>query len=221
MRGRLTERQNQLYEFLRSYIRDNGRPPYIREIGEHLAIKSTNGVYKLLGTLETKGYIRRTPNEVRGIEILGDDEDEFDASDDTPRIQLAKSTQVENARRPYPRSASSYRVDPKLLGLDRDADLAGCLIVRAGDDGMNKDGIWKNDWLVVEEAEWPTLINGELVAVVFEGPLRTVARRFDFVNARLHFRPSDRNYSKEVVMPDDDETFVIGRIRTVIRRIGS
>ena len=220
MRGRLTERQNQLYEFLRSYIRDNGRAPYIREIGEHLAITSTNGVYKLLVALEKKGYIQRNRNEVRGIEIIGEEEaDAFDFSDDAPRLHLARRTSVEEARRPFPRSPKSFKVDAELLG--RGLDLGQCLVVRASDDGMNRDGIWKNDLLIVEETDWPDLINGELVAVMFEGPLRVVARRFDIANGRLHFRPSDRNYTPEQVAPDDDETFVIGRIRSIIRRIGS
>ncbi len=220
MRGRLTERQNQLYEFLRSYLRDNGRPPYIREIGEHLAITSTNGVYKLLVALEKKGYIRRTKNEVRGIEILDEEEaDAFDFSDDAPRLHLARRVEVEDARRPFPRSPKSFRVDSDLLG--RGLDLTQCLIVRASDDGMNKDGIWKNDLLVVEEANWPDIVNGELIAVLFEGPLRVVARRFDFANGRLHFQPSDRNYSADSVAPDDGESYVIGQIRTVVRRIGS
>lgn len=220
MRGPLTERQNQLYEFLRSYIRDNGRAPYIREIGEHLAITSTNGVYKLLVALEKKGYIRRNKNEVRGIEIVGQEEaDAFDFSDDAPQLHLARRTHASEARRPFPRGPRSFKVDPELLG--RQLDLTKCLVVRASDDGMNREGIWKNDLLVVEEADWPDLINGELVAVLFEDPLRVVARRFDFTNGRLRFRPSDRNYSAEQVAPDDDETFVIGRIRTVVRRIGS
>ena len=218
MRGRLTERQNQVYEFLRSYLRENGRPPYIREIGEHLAIKSTNGVHKLLVAIEKKGYIRRTPNEVRGIEILDDDVDPFDVAEDTPRIRLARRTAAVDARRPFPRSPRSFVLDPELVG--RDLDFDACLLVPAGDDGMNGEGVRKNDVLVVEEVEWRDLFDGELVAVLFDRPERIVARRFSHKNGRLHFLPADRTYTEEVVPPDDDETFVIGRIRAIVRRFG-
>ena len=51
MRERLTERQNQVYEFLRTYVRRNGKPPTLKEIGAHLDIRSTNAVFKMLSVL--------------------------------------------------------------------------------------------------------------------------------------------------------------------------
>ena len=80
MRERLTERQNQVYEFLRTYVRRNGKPPTLKEIGAHLDIRSTNGVFKMLSVLEAKGYIVRTKHEARGIEIV----DEVALADDEP-----------------------------------------------------------------------------------------------------------------------------------------
>ena len=65
--ARLTERQNQVYEHVRAYFREHSKPPTLKEIGDALSIRSTNGVSKHLHALEQKGYIRRLPNEARGI----------------------------------------------------------------------------------------------------------------------------------------------------------
>ena len=64
--ARLTQRQNAVYEFVRAYVREHGKPPTLKEIGAALSIRSTNGVSKHLHALEQKHYIRRLPNEARG-----------------------------------------------------------------------------------------------------------------------------------------------------------
>jgi repressor LexA len=105
-------------------------------------------------------------------------------------------------------------VDPRLLdATDPDA----CLIARAGDDGMNGDGIRKGDFVVVEEIAWQELSNGALVAVLFGESL--VVRRFDYANGRLHFRPANRTYLEETAEPDDDGCYVVGEVRAVLRKL--
>ena len=36
---------------------------------DNLSIKSKSGIYKLLSSLEDKGYIRKTPHKARAIEL--------------------------------------------------------------------------------------------------------------------------------------------------------
>ena len=55
----LTTRQRQVLDFISDYICDRGYPPTIREIGDHMGIKSTNGVSEHLETLWKKGYLVR------------------------------------------------------------------------------------------------------------------------------------------------------------------
>src|SRR3972149_7673996 len=66
----LTDRQREIYEFIREAVRGESRPPTMREIGEHFSISSTNGVREALEVLEKKGYIRRAPFVSRGIELV-------------------------------------------------------------------------------------------------------------------------------------------------------
>jgi repressor LexA len=67
--GQLTDRQQDVYDLIRSLIVKRGYGPTVREIGEHFNIKSPNGVMCHLRALERKGMIRRCPNKSRAIEL--------------------------------------------------------------------------------------------------------------------------------------------------------
>lgn len=227
MRDRLTERQNQVYEFLRVYIGTNGKPPTIKEIGTHLGIRSTNGVHKMIVALEKKGYLRRARHEARGISLIGGEHDPFSDEGEVPGIPLLKMKEgagrrarpltSETAEFPLPRSRQQLMVDPKLL--PEDIELEALLIVTAGDDGMSLNGIRKGDVLVVEEMDPYDLPPRALVAVLLYD--RLVIRQLEVANRRFHFRSPDRTYSDESADPDDTGTFVIGRVLAVMRRLAS
>lgn len=68
---RLTTRQAQVLDVIRSHLTVHGSPPTLREIGIALGIASTNGVSDHLEALERKGAIRRTVNSSRGIQLVG------------------------------------------------------------------------------------------------------------------------------------------------------
>ena len=65
----LTQRQQEVYDMIRSLIVDRDYGPTVREIGEQFGIKSPNGVMCHLRALERKGLIRRSPNKSRAIEL--------------------------------------------------------------------------------------------------------------------------------------------------------
>ena len=65
----LTQRQQDVYDMIRSLIVSRGYGPTVREIGEHFGIKSPNGVMCHLRALERKGLITRSPNKSRAIEL--------------------------------------------------------------------------------------------------------------------------------------------------------
>jgi repressor LexA len=69
MPNELTDRQQNVYDMIRSLIVKRGYGPTVREIGEHFGIKSPNGVMCHLRALERKGLITRSPNKSRAIEL--------------------------------------------------------------------------------------------------------------------------------------------------------
>ena len=68
--GKISEKQKEILEFIKSEILNRGFPPSVREICEAVHLKSTSSVFSHLETLEKNGYIRRDPTKPRTIEII-------------------------------------------------------------------------------------------------------------------------------------------------------
>src|SRR5579863_896015 len=66
----LTERQKEIYDFIRQMIEAKGYGPTVRNIGEHFGIKSPNGVMCHLKALEKKGLIVREEGLARTIQLV-------------------------------------------------------------------------------------------------------------------------------------------------------
>ncbi len=71
--GKISNKQKEILEFLKSQIINKGYPPAVREICEAVNLKSTSSVHSHLETLEKNGYIRRDPSKPRAIEIIDDE----------------------------------------------------------------------------------------------------------------------------------------------------
>ena len=74
---RITAKQQEILDFIKSETLTKGYPPAVREICEAVHLKSTSSVHSHLETLEKNGYIRRDPTKPRAIEII---DDEFNLS---------------------------------------------------------------------------------------------------------------------------------------------
>lgn len=71
-KGKISAKQQEILEYIKSQILDRGFPPSVRDICEAVHLKSTSSVHSHLETLEKNGYIRRDPTKPRAIEILDD-----------------------------------------------------------------------------------------------------------------------------------------------------
>lgn len=66
----LTKRQNDILDFIKSFMVKHGFPPTIREIGEALNISSPATIHAHLKNLESRGVIKRNDTKNRAIELL-------------------------------------------------------------------------------------------------------------------------------------------------------
>lgn len=71
MKQTLTARQQEALDFISACLNDRGFPPTLREIGEHMGIRSTNGVNDHLKALERKGYLVREELKSRALKPVG------------------------------------------------------------------------------------------------------------------------------------------------------
>ena len=67
----LTARQQEIWQFLVTYVDDHGYPPTVREIGEEVGLASPSTVHAHLANLERVGLIKRDPSKPRAIELTG------------------------------------------------------------------------------------------------------------------------------------------------------
>ena len=73
MAGYITEKQEEILNFIKDQILKKGYPPAVREICEAVHLKSTSSVHSHLESLEKNGYIRRDPTKPRALEIIDED----------------------------------------------------------------------------------------------------------------------------------------------------
>ncbi|MEL6614551.1 MAG: LexA family transcriptional regulator [Bacteroidota bacterium] len=213
MHDQLTERQNQIYEFIRSHVQSEGMPPTISEIRDHLGLVSTNGVHKHLHALEKKGVLVRTPNVSRGLRLLAKDPDAFSFDEGTPSLPLIPRMNAQ--QRDLLRLGKQHlQVDLRFMA---HVDPEDCLAGRAGDDGMAGRGILKGDFLVIEEAGSRPLREGTLVAVLIGDLL--AARVIGYAGERVTFAPEATRYKTKSFIVGSPAYFVIGPILAVMRKL--
>src|SRR5215471_13983736 len=87
----LTERQQQIWNFLVAYVDRHGYPPTVREIGEEVGLASPSTVHAHLANLERAGFLRRDPTKPRALELIGrtrEDARPAAEADDVARLPL-------------------------------------------------------------------------------------------------------------------------------------
>jgi repressor LexA len=78
----LTPRQQEILDFIRSFIAKRGMPPTLREIGAYFHI-TNHGVFCHLTCIRRKGYIEKVKFESRALRIVGE------TAQPTPRFMYA------------------------------------------------------------------------------------------------------------------------------------
>lgn len=150
----LTKRQRQVLTFVERSIEERGYPPTMREIGQHMGIRSTNGVNDHLKALERKGYIVREDLKSRTLRPVSSSS----RTRDVPVVGRVAAGRpllaVENLE-------ESLRVDRSLVG---DSDTVFAL--RVDGESMIEDGILDGDLVFVRQQE--TARSGEIVVALVD-----------------------------------------------------
>lgn len=210
MAAPLTARQSEVLAFVQRYIRTHSRPPTMKEIGAAVDISSTSAVSKVLGALEAKGQIERTPHVSRGLRLTG--------LSDGPRVQ--RSTPVPFVADAFDRDPATLRevadgtvlLDASLLA-GRPADEV--LVATLADDGMSGEGIRKGDRVAVHLLPKPRMKDAGLALAILNEQL--VARIIHFANSMWHVKPSARHYADQTFANGDSAFYPVGVVLSVMR----
>ncbi|HEY1405046.1 MAG TPA: transcriptional repressor LexA [Spirochaetota bacterium] len=153
----LTDKQQKIYEYIRSRIFDSGIPPTVREIGDHFGI-TVKGAYDHLKAIEKKGFIRCEQNKSRSIELLVDKEERIPSTVAVPFV----GTIAAGAPILAEENVTEYFDFPRsLLGSGE------YFALKVRGDSMIGAGIFDGDIAVIEKAD--TARDGVIVAALVEG----------------------------------------------------
>ena len=205
----LTQRQQEIYNFIARAIRKKGYPPTIREIMDQFEIASTNGVRTTLAALEKKGHIKRRPMLSRGIELPGQVER------DVPNVSTADVRQVPVLGRvaagqpilAIENADETVAVDASFLS---SGDVFALLV--EGDSRVN-GGILDGDYVLARHQT--TANQGEIIVAIIDG--EATVKRYYVDGDGVQLIAENESYSPIVVEPDQ-EFRIAGKIVSLMRR---
>ena len=153
----LTPRQRDVFRFITSCIDERGYAPTLREIGESLGIRSTNGVHEHLRALEKKGYLTREGTKARTLRPAN----RRGRNLCVPLVgSLTPGKDPLSAENVW----ESLNVDRLLLGAGREH-----FVVRVGEDCPPGEGLSHGDYLFVRREG--SVAGGELMVLLKNGKM--------------------------------------------------
>jgi repressor LexA len=151
----LTDRQQQIWNYLVEYVDGHGYPPTVREIGEEVGLASPSTVHAHLANLERAGLLRRDPTKPRALELIGRDRG-VDVSDaGSVRLPLVGEIAA-GAPLLADQNVEEYMTFPSSAG--------GDFLLRVRGESMIEAGILDGDVVIVKQTQEAR--NGEIVAVL-------------------------------------------------------
>lgn len=203
MKGKTTERQNAIYDFIQETMVRRGMPPTLREIGEKFGIRSTNGVDKHLQALERGGHITRERGKSRGIAVA------VGPRRDSTVPLLGRVAAGVPVLSPENREGD-VAIDSSLFDI-RPAQAVFALGVRG--DSMIEAHILDGDTVLVREQA--TAVNGDIVVALVDG--EATVKRIFFEEERVRLQPENRTMQPRFV--DEGDLRIVGKVVGVMRRI--
>jgi repressor LexA len=202
MKNPLTARQRQIFDFILEQIDERGIPPTIREIAGQFGISSPNGVRDHLLALQRKGYLKRTPEKSRSLEVAeGLRRDR--GSPILGRIAAGKPILAEENFQGLLNFNLLFGRNSALFAL------------RVEGDSMKGAGIFPGDFVVVKHQ--PNIANGE-IGVVYLDDEATVKRIF-LEGDRLRLQPENDAMDPVFIDRDDDRLRIGGKVIGVVRKM--
>jgi len=209
----LTQRQSQTLEFIRHSITERGYPPTLREIGEHMGIRSTNGVNDHLRALERKGYLRREDMKSRALKLVEEaPTSSFKALDeDILEIQVLGRVAAGLPLLAEENVVDTVRIDRMLVRGGRDV-----FGLKVTGDSMIDAGILSGDYVFVRKQA--TADRGDIVVALIgdEATIKYYYPERDYVR----FQPANSQMAPILVRATDfRSTMLLGKVVGVYRRV--
>ena len=199
----LTKRQKEILDFIHSFIAEHGYAPSFEEIAHSFGYSSLATVHEHLSNLERKGYIRKSYNESRSIEMVP--EEAAVSALELPLLgRVAAGLPIEAVQ------------DQETLAVPLDMARPGKdnFVLKVEGDSMIDEQIRDGDYIVV--ASQPTASDGEVVVALVGGDSATVKRLYREPGNRVRLQPA--NPTMDPIVVDASDVMVQGVVVGLIRR---
>ena len=201
---KMTNRQQEIFQFIKRYASKYGYPPTVREIGKAVGLASSSTVHAHLANLEKYGVLRRDPTKPRAIELLFDKAKKAVSSDEgalplVGRVAAGSPVLAEE-------NIEDYVQVPAVAGGDE-----GEYVLQVSGESMRDAGILAGDYVVVRPQY--SAGDGDIVVALL-GDEATVKR---FFRESDHVRLQPENPAMEPIRSRDVQ--VLGRVVGVFRKV--
>jgi repressor LexA len=198
-----TERQKNILEFLKDFIKERGYPPALRDICRHFGIKSPKNARKHLEALEKKGFIKRSANISRAIEIFH-----------SP-IKNAVSVPI----------VGRVRAGPPLLAVEdvlghvtldsRFFHPAGAFLLKIEGESMKGAGIEDGDYALVMPQKHVS--NRDIIVAMLDD--EATLKRFSKKGNTITLKPENPGMEPIRINKGERDFAIVGKVISVIKRL--
>ena len=198
----LTKRQREILTFLGSYSEDNGYAPSFEEIASRFSYNSLATVHEHLSNLERKGYIKRSYNESRAIEILPSSA--FPKAIELPLLgTVAAGVPIEAIT-----SGETIAVPNEFVRRS-----GSHYVLKVRGNSMVDAQICDGDYVIVNERN--SVDNGEMVIAMLGGNSATVKKFYRERDGRIRLQPANETMQPMYVHENDVKIqgIVVGVLR--------
>jgi repressor LexA len=197
----LTRRQREILDFLKDFNHRNGNAPSLEEIGQRIGLTSLATVHKHLTNLEEKGFIKRSWNRSRSVELV-------------PTRLGGRA--VELPLLGYVAAGAPIEAVPDNEMIAVPEDLTGkrdSYVLRVKGNSMIDEQIRDGDLVIVEDRH--TADNGEMVIALVNGSDVTLKKLYR-EQGRIRLQPANPTMQPLLLPPDQVQ--VRGVVVGVMRR---
>lgn len=198
----LTKRQKQILDFIERFIEEQGYAPSFEEIAEAFGYASLATVHEHLSNLERKGYIRKSYNESRSVEVVREDPGGYAV--ELPLLgAVAAGLPIEAVQ-----DTEHIAVPTEMVRRGKNN-----YVLRVEGDSMIEEHIRDGDFIVVSSQD--TAADGEMVVALVGGDSVTVKKLYREPDRRIRLQPANETMQPILVDPDDVQVqgVVVGLIR--------
>ena len=195
--SKLTHKQQEIYDYILSFAQENGYPPSVREIAQHVGLKSPSTVHFHLKGLREAGLISQAEGKTRAITITDGCHNRRDQVPLVGSVAAGSPILAEECIEDY-------------LTFDTQGLSGEHFALRVLGESMLYAGILPGDLVVVHRQQEAR--NGEIVVALLEdeATVKTLRRK----DGHTWLLPENPDYEPI----DGDRAEILGKVVAVVRR---